>query len=366
MNNTEHLDLKKPDYTDFADIFDINDNMDTLDEAIHDTKDSTATFTSSDVADGSANAWTSIAPMASGETHKTLLGKISQALKNLRFLWKLIGNTDISAIGNGTITNALSVLNANGVKSITRSGTTFTVTRNDNTTFTFDQQDNNTWNANNATTAGYVAAPTTSRPRYFYATDNSGVPAWRQNITVVGASSSANGTAGLVPAPTSANYANRAFMYLRSDGGWQYLPLANNTTTTAEHYALDARQGKALDEKIAVRFEVFNNTSTGLTVGSTLKLPSISYNMINAVTICNVISTSRMFVMVGGAIGTSFRLSGTYMDANGANPVAVGMDIEFNSSTKKVTKITKSANWPSSASNVGQLFLFILRSTSTT
>lgn len=64
------------------------------------------------------------------------------------------------------------------------------------------------------------------------------------------ASSSANGGTGLVPAPTSANYANRALMYLRSDGGWQYLPLQNNATTTAEHYALDARMGKTLNDKI--------------------------------------------------------------------------------------------------------------------
>ena len=67
---------------------------------------------------------------------------------------------------------------------------------------------------------------------------------------VTGASSSANGGAGLVPAPTSANYNNRATMYLRSDGGWQYLPIQNNATTTAEHYALDARMGKTLNDKI--------------------------------------------------------------------------------------------------------------------
>lgn len=63
-------------------------------------------------------------------------------------------------------------------------------------------------------------------------------------------STSAGGGVGLVPAPTAANYNNRALMYLRSDGGWQYLPLQNNATTTAEHYALDARMGKTLNDKI--------------------------------------------------------------------------------------------------------------------
>ena len=232
MNNTEHLDLKKPDYTDFADIFDINDNMDTLDEAIHDTKDSTATFTSSDVADGSANAWTSITPMASGETHKSLLGKISQALRNLRFLWKLIGNTDISAIGNGTITNALSVLNANGVKTITRSGTTFTVTRNDNTTFTFEQQDNNTWTANSASAAGYVAKGVANK---VWKCDANGAPAWRDDANTTYGLSSTSGH-GLLR-QLSGNTAQ----YMRGDGTWQTPPNTNTwkqNTNAQEGYVL--------------------------------------------------------------------------------------------------------------------------------
>lgn len=151
----------------------------------------------------------------------------------------------------------------NAVTGITRSGTTFTATRANGTTFTFTQQDNNTWNANGVDTAGYVAAPSSSKPRYFWATDNNGIPAWRNSINVVGASASANGTAGLAPAPTSANYANRTFMYLRSDGGWQYLPLANNATTTAEHYALDARMGKTLKAAIdSIPFIAVANASS--------------------------------------------------------------------------------------------------------
>ena len=324
-----------------------------------------ATFTSADVAQADATSYTDPGVLTSGETHKSIFGKISQIAKNVKYLYKMLGTTDISTMGDGTITNALSVLNNNGIKSITRSGTTFTVTRNDDTTFTFDQQDNNTWNANSVSVAGYVAAPTTSRPRYFYSTDNNGAPGWRQNITVVGASSSADGTAGLVPAPTSANYDNRTFMYLRSDGKWQYLPLANNATTTATHYALDARMGKTLDGEIAVKISVFDDTTNGLKVGSTLNLPSISFNMVNSLSICNVLSTNRMFVMTGGVISETFRFSGVYMDADGKNPVSVGLDILFNPSTKKVTKIVKSSNWPSNVTTVGQLELFILRKTLT-
>ena len=69
-------------------------------------------FTSSDVADGSATAWTGVNPLTSGETNKSIFAKLSQMFKNIRFLYKLLGTTDISNIGNGTVTNALSVLNA--------------------------------------------------------------------------------------------------------------------------------------------------------------------------------------------------------------------------------------------------------------
>ena len=69
-------------------------------------------FTSSDVADGSATAWTSVAKVASGETHKSIFAKMSQMFKNIRYLYKMLGTTDISAIGNGTVTGGLSSLNS--------------------------------------------------------------------------------------------------------------------------------------------------------------------------------------------------------------------------------------------------------------
>ena len=71
-------------------------------------------FASSDVADGSATDWTSVIELDSGETNASIFAKMSQMFKNIRYLYKMLGTTDISAIGNGTVTNALSVLNANG------------------------------------------------------------------------------------------------------------------------------------------------------------------------------------------------------------------------------------------------------------
>ena len=80
------------------------------------------------------------------------------------------------------------VINSSAIKNITRSGTTFTATRLNNGTFTFTQQDNNTTYAN-----------------------------------YKGATTAASGTAGLVPAASTAN----RLKFLRGDGGWQ---VPTNTT----------------------------------------------------------------------------------------------------------------------------------------
>lgn len=77
-----------------------------------DGKDMTETFTSSDVADGSATSWTSVTKLDSGETHSSIFAKMSQMFKNVRYLYKTLGNTDLSAIADGTVTGAVSTLNA--------------------------------------------------------------------------------------------------------------------------------------------------------------------------------------------------------------------------------------------------------------
>lgn len=78
-----------------------------------DSKSNTVTFTSNDVADGSAASWTSVTALASGITHATFFARVSQMFKNVRYLYKMLGTTDISSIGNGTVTNAISTLNSN-------------------------------------------------------------------------------------------------------------------------------------------------------------------------------------------------------------------------------------------------------------
>ena len=77
-----------------------------------DTAENTATFTSSDVADGSSSAWTNVSKLSSGEKHSSIFAKVSQMFKNVRYLYKMLGTTDISKIGNGTCTGAISSLNS--------------------------------------------------------------------------------------------------------------------------------------------------------------------------------------------------------------------------------------------------------------
>ena len=76
-----------------------------------DTAENIVAFTSED--DTSPNAWTDVAALKSGEKHKNILGKISTMFKNVRWLYKMLGTADISAIGGGTVTGAIAEQNNN-------------------------------------------------------------------------------------------------------------------------------------------------------------------------------------------------------------------------------------------------------------
>ena len=75
-----------------------------------DSKSNVVTFTSNDSTTGDSTA---PALLTSGETHASIFSKVSTIFKNVRWLLSKMGITDISAIGNGTVTGALSTLNSN-------------------------------------------------------------------------------------------------------------------------------------------------------------------------------------------------------------------------------------------------------------
>lgn len=76
-----------------------------------DSKDNTVSFTSSDST--TATAWTDVSVLSNNEKHSSIFNKISTMFKNIRYLYNMLGTTDISNIGDGTATGAISTLNSN-------------------------------------------------------------------------------------------------------------------------------------------------------------------------------------------------------------------------------------------------------------
>lgn len=95
-----------------------------------DAKDVVLTFNSSDT-DDSVSEWTSVSVLSSGEKLSSLFNKISTMFRNIRYLYKLIGSTDISELSeDGTITKSLTTLNRK-LGSLIKEGS-FTATTNAN------------------------------------------------------------------------------------------------------------------------------------------------------------------------------------------------------------------------------------------
>ncbi len=144
---TENYGFPKPGEDDFYDIGVFNLAMDKADEAIKaaeekadshygdsnvhitgeerekwdsslpktgDSKDNTVTFNSGDAI--SPTGWADVGLISSGEEHKGLWRKVSLIAKNMRYLWKMCGTNDISKLGDGTLTGAVSKLNTDILK----------------------------------------------------------------------------------------------------------------------------------------------------------------------------------------------------------------------------------------------------------
>ena len=76
-----------------------------------DSQNNIVTFESTDSIEDSNILWNDVGLLQSEETHKSLFNKISTMFKNIRYLYKLIGNTDISTISDGTVTGVIDELN---------------------------------------------------------------------------------------------------------------------------------------------------------------------------------------------------------------------------------------------------------------
>lgn len=75
-----------------------------------DSQSNTVTFTSNDSLTGDSTA----PPLlTSEETHALIFSKVSTIFKNVRWLLSKMGDTDISTLGDGTVTGVLSKLNSN-------------------------------------------------------------------------------------------------------------------------------------------------------------------------------------------------------------------------------------------------------------
>lgn len=105
---TTNYELTKAGYNDVPDIETINDNMDTLDSSLvvgESNDDVMETITKT-------TGWTNADPVTLGDKFQSAMTKISTMIKNLKWIYKFIGSTDISSIGDGTITNAISTLSS--------------------------------------------------------------------------------------------------------------------------------------------------------------------------------------------------------------------------------------------------------------
>lgn len=105
-----------------------------------DLTNNSVAFTSGDAA--SPTAWTSVSVITTGSTLATLFNRISTMVKNVRWLYSKLGTTDISSIGNGTVTGALSTLNGKVVSGIIKTLDAYTESYNLNTIYS--NQENNT------------------------------------------------------------------------------------------------------------------------------------------------------------------------------------------------------------------------------
>lgn len=95
------------------------------------TGDNVVSFASNDCGPEGDPALLSVEKLTSGEKLKDLFNKVSRIVTNVRYLIKLLGNNDISTLGDGTVTGAINAINeALSGKQGTVAGAASTITAN--------------------------------------------------------------------------------------------------------------------------------------------------------------------------------------------------------------------------------------------
>ena len=164
--------------------------------------------------------------------------------------------------------NKIKALFNKGITNLSVNGRTITFTKGDGTTGTINTQDTNTTYSNfkGATASadggsGLVPAPTKGNEgKYLKADGTWGTPANTTYADMKGATSSAAGTHGLVPAPA----AGKQSQYLRGDGTWA---TPTNTTysdaTQSTHGLMSVDDKKKLDGIASGANNYVHPTSSG-------------------------------------------------------------------------------------------------------
>ena len=173
-------------------------------------------------------------------------------------------------------------INTTYIKGLAVSGRTITYTKGDGTTGTITTQDTNTWTAfKGATssangTAGYVPAPTKGNQGKFFKADGTwATPTNTTYSNMKGATANTAGTAGLVPAPAAGTQAK----YLRGDGTWAtppnttYASMSASEATTGTATAARTISAKVLHDKINSNLSAYA-TKTELNNGLATKANS--------------------------------------------------------------------------------------------